>query len=176
MLLETIALLNPDLQRRKELELENQQNGFSLVEMTTSYLFSNKLVNVSHIDNIETVIVSELMEISKLRDNWNNTGTRKINADVINNALNIVNLLRPTVLCHLSSENVYPSKFGTIIMDWDFGDGNLFSLEIAKKSIGYFTEFNDDPQIQVDNIPFNYDNNNLDIINAIHSDIAQFIS
>jgi len=176
MLIEAILLINPESHRRKELEIENQLNETALIEtINYSNCLSNQLFNVSHVDHIEKSIVREIMEISHLEDDWNGFGTSQISSDVINNALNIVSLLRPTVLCHLSPENVYPSKFGTIIMDWDFGNGNIFSLEIAKQSIGYFTEYRGEPQIQKDRINFNFDNNNSEIINSIHSDIAQFI-
>lgn len=176
MLIEAILLINPESQRRKELEIQNQLSETALIEtINYSNCSSNQLFNISHVDYIEKSIVREIMEISQLEDNWNGFGTSQISSDVINNALNIVSLLRPTVLCHLSPENVYPSKFGTIIMDWDFGNGNIFSLEIAKQSIGYFTEYRGEPQIQKDCINFNFDNNNSEIINSIHSDIAQFI-
>lgn len=177
MLVEAILLINPELQRRKEIEIDNQQSECTLIE-TINYFDSprNQLVNISHIDNIEKSIVNEIIEISQLEDNWNGFGTSQISADVINNALSIVNLLRPTVLCYLSPENIYPSKFGTIIMDWDFGNGNIFSLEIAKQSVGYFTEIDGNPQIQKDLIKFDYDNNNSEIINSIHSDISTFIA
>ena len=33
----------------------------------------------------------------------------------------------------------YKTKLGTVILDWEKG-GNMFSLEIAKQSIGYFIE------------------------------------
>ena len=54
------------------------------------------------------------------------------------NSLQIINFLSPSILYYLDSENIYPTKFGTIIMDWEFSNNNLLSLEIAKKSIGYF--------------------------------------
>lgn len=176
MLIEAILLINPELQRRKELEIDNQYSEAALVEtINHSFYHGNQFVDLSHIDGVEKSIKREIMDISKLDDNWNGFGTSQINSEVINNALNIVSLLRPTVLCHLSADNVYPSKFGTIIMEWDFGNDNIFSLEIAKQSIGYFTEHHGEPQIQRDIIKFNFDNNNFDIINSIHSDIAQFI-
>jgi hypothetical protein len=41
---------------------------------------------------------------------------------------------------HLSIEpEIYKTKFGTVILDWENGD-NIFSLEIAKQSFGYFIE------------------------------------
>lgn len=176
MFLESILLINPELQRRKEIELDNQPDDANFTEtIYFSNCHSNKLVNNSEIDKVEKSIISEIMEIAELDDNWNNLGTGQISSDVINNSLDIVNLLRPTVLYHLSPENVYPSQFGTIIMDWDFGNGNLFSLEIAKNSVGYFTESDGDPQIQKDRINFNSDDFNSEIINSIHQDIAQFI-
>ena len=43
---------------------------------------------------------------------------------------------------HLSTETepeIYKTKLGTVILDWENGD-NIFSLEIAKQSFGYFIE------------------------------------
>lgn len=176
MVLETLLSLNPEFVRRREIELDNQPADNASIEISyDSNCLTTRIFTVSDVDNVEKSIKNEIYEISELENNWNGYGTSEIHFEVINNALNIVRLLRPTVLCHLHPENVYPSKFGTIIMDWDFGKDNLFSLEIAKQSVGYFTEVNGEPDIQIDRIDFDYDNNNGAIMHSIHHDIAKFI-
>ena len=71
---------------------------------------------------------------------------------IIINSLKIIQSLPPSILSYLKPENVYPTKMGTIIMDWEIDENNILSLEIAKKSVGYFVEMNGIDYKEVNNI------------------------
>lgn len=65
-----------------------------------------------------------------------------ISPDVFNNALKIYNALPTYVSTNISINDIYNSNVGTIIMDFEIDFDNVFSLEVGKSEIGYFSEIN----------------------------------
>ena len=74
----------------------------------------------------------------------------KIGQEVFNNSLKIIDDLYPSLSQELNVDKLYPTSYGTVIMDWEKGNGDIFSLEIGSKSIGYFIEKNGRDIKQVD--------------------------
>ncbi len=62
---------------------------------------------------------------------------------VYNNAYNLIQSLPEIVLDKIDIENVYISSYGTVMVDIEFKSNDIFSLDIGKKSVGYFGEIND---------------------------------
>ncbi|NDI97993.1 hypothetical protein GWA97_02785 [Flavobacterium sp. LaA7.5] len=168
-----LAGLDPDIDRRRKLsqffdeEICIEQN----IMQTT---LQNEFIYVSDILTCEKLIVGEIDEISKLPENWNGLGSKIISTEVICNALKLIKLLPPSILYYLRPDNIYPSKLGTITFDFDFGIGNILSIEIAKKSIGYFVELNHENYKHVENMIFN-DENTDNIVSSINNDISIFL-
>ena len=122
-------------------------------------------------DNSENII-KKIDKIATLENKWNNLKTPKISSEIIRNYLQIINALSPSILYYLDSENIYPTKFGTIILDWEFNNNNLLSLEIAKNSVGYFMEKNGKDYKEVEEISID---NFKHIINSLNNDISELI-
>ena len=135
--------LNPDVDKRNNLYNYIQSDKEDYYENTnTINSLRNRFFLNQEIEKNETLILKTINEISLLENNWNNYNTQKIDPKIINNTINIINSLSPSILNYLRPENIYPSKTGTIIIDWEIDCKNILSLEIAKKSIGYFLEVN----------------------------------
>lgn len=165
--------LNPDFDRRRVLS----ENSF----LYKDYYFSSSNVSLSlknkffldkEVKENETCLIESIKEISLLKNNWNNFGTPKINSQIIINSLRIIQSLPPSVLNYLKPENIYPTKNGTIMMDWEIDVNNILSLEIAKKSVGYFVEMNGEDYKEVENI----DVSNISFItSSINNDLSILI-
>lgn len=68
--------------------------------------------------------------------------TEKLSADIQVNVNNILEKLPYIFIENVrSKDNVYRSSYGTVMIDFE-EDGNVFSLEVGTKSIGYFSEIN----------------------------------
>lgn len=135
--------LNPDFDKRRimfENSILDRDDYFASSNVSLS-LKNNFFLNKETKEN-ENCIIESIKSISSLSDNWNNFGTSKINSEIIVNSLKIIQALPPSILNYLKPENIYPTKTGTIVMDWKIDDNNILSLEIAKKSVGYFVEMN----------------------------------
>lgn len=166
--------LNADFDRRR-VTFEN--NFFTKNDYYETNVIDPTLKNKFYLDNYNITdnkenIVKKIDKIAKLDNNWNNLGTPKISSEIIINSLRIINFLSPSILYYLDSENIYPTKFGTIIMDWEFNNNNILSLEIAKKSIGYFMEKNGEDYKEV--VEISIDNLKL-IIKSLNNDISDLL-
>lgn len=63
-----------------------------------------------------------------------------ISIDVYNNATNVLSNLSENILSKITLSNMYAPYYNkTVIIDFEYGD-DIFSLEIGKDSIGYFSE------------------------------------
>lgn len=171
----TTALLglNPDFDKRKilfENSIISKNDYFTNSNVNLS--LKNKFFLNKEIKENENSIIESIKLISLLKNNWNNFGTPKINSDIVINSLKIIQSLPPSILNYLRPENVYPTKNGTIIMDWEIDNNNILSLEIAKKSVGYFVEMNGEDYKEVENI----DSENISLItSSISNDLSILI-
>lgn len=66
----------------------------------------------------------------------------KISMSVFNNAMKVIYELSGNVIENIDTNNLTFSEYGTAIIDFDGPDNSIFSLEIGKDSIGYFSEIN----------------------------------
>jgi hypothetical protein len=143
----------PDFDKRKVLFENNivNKDDYYISSNISLSLKNNFFLNKEVKEN-ENCIIESIKSISSLSDNWNNFGTPKINSEIISNSLKITQALPPSILNYLKPENVYPTKMGTIIMDWEIDENNILSLEIAKKSVGYFVEMNGNDYKEIEKI------------------------
>lgn len=162
--------LNPDFDKRRNLfenSILDKDDYFASSNVNLS--LKNKFFLNKDVKENEKCIIDSIKSISALGNNCNNFGTPKINSEIIVNALKIIQSLPPSILYYLVPENVYPTKMGTIIMDWEINQDNILSLEIAKNSIGYFVEMNGDDYKEVEKI-------SIDDISLITSSINNDLS
>lgn len=169
----TFVGLNPDFDKRRiisEYGFLEKDDYFTSSNVNLS-LKNKFFLNQKVVEN-EKFLIEAIKSISSLDNNWNNFGTFKINSEIIINSLKIIQSLPPSTLNYLKPENIYPTKMGTIIMDWEIDENNILSLEIAKKSVGYFVEMNGKDLKEVEKIDI--ENITL-IVSSINNDLSILI-
>lgn len=169
-----IASLNPDAGKSHYKYLNIYREPSYMENLEESVL--PRLIDNSEVNCTEDLLMSEINNISLLKDNWNGMGSQKISSEVLNNTINVIGAIPPSVLYYLNPNNIYPSKYGTIILDWEFGNkDNCLSLEIAKNSIGYFVEIDGNDSKQVEELSTNTENFDT-TIGSVVSDLAGFLA
>lgn len=87
---------------------------------------------------------------------------KNISQNVYKTSFDIINSLSESILFKLSLDNIYPSKYGTLILDWEDENSNdEFSLEIGNNCFGYFSELNGKDTFNIDEAEYNQENINL---------------
>lgn len=81
-----------------------------------------------------------ISKIETLQHNWDGDGAEAPNKDAIANARRLVMMLSPKDLSHLDVNDIYPSTYGSVIMDFEVERG-LVSVELGDKTMGFYTDF-----------------------------------
>ena len=99
--------------------------------------------------NIEDLIVfskclNEIDKISKLEEDWDGYGAIVPSEIIIENAKIFLSLIFNNDYKVFDEENIYPTPYGTIIIDIEPKDDYFVSVEIGNNAIGWFTKFGKD--------------------------------
>jgi hypothetical protein len=81
-----------------------------------------------------------LKKILSLSNNWDGYDASSIDISVYCNTRDFLEKLDDKFLDCLKEENILPTPYGTITLDFESED-NLVSVEIGKDQIGFFTDF-----------------------------------
>lgn len=150
--------LNPDVEKYKFLHKGQDRNEYYFAQQIIERSSSDYLiVDYSSIKSYGDEIKEEIKSISEYEENWDSFGAMQISSTVINNTINIVDSIFPSLLEKLNKDDIYPSKYGTIILEWIFDANNIFSLEVGRETVGYFYEIAGDISKQVDSLPIGND-------------------
>lgn len=133
-MLETIALtlmssLSTDYRKNSYLAnvVENNDNDIENFVDTSEQNYFKGFSNIDNVNKIKNQLFQLLSQTN-------------ISYSVYNNASNFLTDLPELVLEKIEIENIYCSKYGTVMVDLEVDDANLFSLEIGKDSAGFFSE------------------------------------
>jgi hypothetical protein len=83
---------------------------------------------------------AQLDEIKSLQDNWDGYGAKALSEKSLTNISELLVFINRTWIQKLQKDNITPSSYGTIVMDWYNERGENLSLEIGKDEVGYFAE------------------------------------
>lgn len=160
-----------------------------LMSLSTDYRKNSYLANV--ISN-ESYYVEEIYQgtqknyfddflcfdnISKIKNQiFQLLNLKEISADVHNNAYNLLVNLPEFILDKIDIENIYTSQYGTVMIDFEFSESNIFSLEIGKNSVGYFSEINSSTYNFCDELETIDKDGNFISSNVLSNDIESFLS
>lgn len=89
--------------------------------------------------NIRIDIVNRINSFSTLAENWDGYGASAPSANVINKATSFFNSLPRPYKQILNVEDIYPSTYGTIILEW-YNKEHFISIEIGETKFGFFSE------------------------------------
>ena len=84
-------------------------------------------------------IHQEINSYKNLKDGWDGDDSFAPPIETINNSINFVNSLGNLVEL-IDEDYIYPTGDGTIVIDFQNDHGDLVSVEIRERSIGYFFE------------------------------------
>lgn len=103
-----------------------------------------------------TSLKNRVSEIRMLKSNWDGYDAIAPSEIVVNNAFRFLDTLSVFGFTDiLDPENVVPTPYGTIDMDFETSNG-LVSVEIGTSQVGFFTEFSNDEDILSDGIDTNF--------------------
>lgn len=103
-----------------------------------------------------TSLKNRVSEIRMLESNWDGYGAIVPSDEVIKNAFRFLDTLSVFGFGEiLDPENVVPTPYGTIDMDFETSNG-LVSVEIGTNQVGFFTEFLNDEDVLSDGIDTNF--------------------
>lgn len=115
---------------------------------------SIRLVVPNSINNIiKEQLINRITELDKLNDNWDSYGAIKPNKKTVSQIKAFILGLDWRVLQFLNDEDIYPTPYGTIVMDFYKGLNQL-SIEFGESKVGFFTEFINCQNIDSDGVIF----------------------
>lgn len=100
----------------------------------------------------------------------------RISYSVYNNASNLLVNLPELVLEKIDIDNVFESNYGTLMVDFELKNNDLFSLEIGKKSIGYFSEVDDVTYSYCDELETVSEDGRVVSPNKLSEDLLDFLN
>ncbi len=112
--------------------------GYSLVK-TNRNNYTTPVVECSVVDSM----LLKVSEFESLPANWDGHDAMPISGKVVFNANMFLKKLPGYYSDKLNIEDITPTPYGTIVMDWYNDAEELISIEIGKTKVGYFTEFHD---------------------------------
>jgi hypothetical protein len=103
--------------------------------------------------HISRFLQTKLDEISQLQPNWDGYNAIPPNPIVIKESKAFLEGLPISVLQFLSIEEITPTPYGTIVMDF-YNRGNKLSLEFGKTQIGFYSDFLNGENVESDGVKF----------------------
>ncbi|MBK0382043.1 hypothetical protein I5M32_03645 [Pedobacter sp. SD-b] len=100
----------------------------------------------------------------------------EISSEVYNNSYSLLTEFPEFILEEIDVENIYTSKYGTLLLDFEYDNKNIFSLEIGKDSIGYFSEINSKTDVFCESLKTIDNQGNTINAKQISSEIENFLS
>lgn len=85
-------------------------------------------------------LCDKIDEFSLLEENWDGYGASVIDDKIITNTKKFLLRLLFCEEIYVDNEDIYPTPYGSLVIDIRIGKNNRISLEIGYNSIGYFTE------------------------------------
>ncbi|MFN0034731.1 MAG: hypothetical protein ACKVUS_06685 [Saprospiraceae bacterium] len=121
---------------------------------------SSKMVKVRAITN-------RIEAIHRLQNNWDGYGAITPTHKVFQNTYLFLNLLPIDISLTLLPDNISPTPYGTLQLDWQKNNA-LLSVEIGTSKIAFFSEFPDQSNPRSDGYLFNGTKIALDLVQAIN--------
>ena len=141
----------------------------SIVQEVIEYDQSEDYINYSNTYLVDFISISRVYDSisERLKDEFEKNN---ISSGVYKTSFDLISLLPESILLKLELENIYPTNYGTIVLDWeDLVSNDEFSLEIGKDCLGYFSEFEGKDTVNVEEVKFSPEE-----VNILHNKIEHF--
>ncbi len=116
-----------------------------------------------HWNAIRTKVVS----FSHLPKNWDGYGAIPVSREVADTCLRLLKTLPAPLLEKLKPEDLTPTPYSTITVDWEDEDGYFVSTEIGKDHANFYAELPDEKKIESENIPIQNDGSLTGLLKAL---------
>lgn len=90
-----------------------------------------------HIQDATTKWLKELDEIAKIEENWDGEGASAVQSGAVKNCRLIIDF---TIKAINKLEEIYPTPFGSLCMEWTLTNGYL-NAEVSMNGIGFFRKY-----------------------------------
>lgn len=111
---------------------------------------------------------SKLNSFKLLATNWDGYGASSIDEITIINSKKFLGALPEHVVDNVDLDDITPTPYGTIVIDWRNSLGEMVSTEIGKNTFGFFSEFSDNESPKVDSVNFNENSIPRELFAAFH--------
>ena len=95
-------------------------------------------------------IKAKLHTIACLDENWDGYDAAVPSEQTIRNSFSFVETAFKEGFTQLDPEDVYPTPYGSVVLDFKTEQTGLVTVEIGQEQIGFFTEFKNKPNYALD--------------------------
>ena len=115
------------------------------------WVVNNRIAEIASIEFITNKPLFDMLRLScmvkieqfdLLQPDWDGNGAMKPNADAVKNAKHLVEILDKEMLKSLNPDDIYPSDYGSVILDFKTHRG-LVSVEMGDTTMGFYTDFSE---------------------------------
>jgi hypothetical protein len=99
-------------------------------------------------------VLGRISNIQQLQNNWDGNGAIVPHESTLMNSRNFVRVLPSAVIEELDKDNVVPTPYGTVVLDWE-RNGDLVSVEIGESKLGFFSESRGKESLKISEANFN---------------------
>ena len=148
-ILPTFLPLNPDVEKhsilnKRTIDDNNLTQEEQFVDLKNTYYY---IFGAEH-DKLQEM-KEELLNLFRSSDS-----DQKISSEVLRQSFEVLESLYPSLIEKFNPENLTRTSYGTIVLDWEKDEDNVFSLEIGANKIGYFIEQDGQDIKQIDEEDF----------------------
>lgn len=112
-------------------------------------------------------LLNRLKNLTLLPDDWDGFGAIPPYSESISNCIKFIKRLPDNVISQLEFDDFIPSNYGTVIINLTNSKKEKVSIEFGKTKLGFFTEFTDNYNFQINETLFNYNSLPPELISAI---------
>ena len=132
-------------------KIEKIEYVASVIRKDSANLLDTSLLSLDTVarlcmTNPMTAVKNRISEIDNLSDNWDGYGAIAPSQKVIKNSFKFIDTLRKAGVDSIDPEDIYPMTYGSVVIEISNANG-LVSIEIGYKSIGFFTDFEENENI-----------------------------
>lgn len=110
-------------------------------------------------------LLNKINSLANLLQNWDGFGADAIDRRAILNSNKFIQKLPSFISSKLNKENITPTPYGTVVLDWKVGD-ELISVEIGETKIGFFSEINELQNPSIEGVPYNENEIPIELVQA----------
>lgn len=120
-------------------EAANLETTFSVPNSNDYSIIDNYVKNEVALNRsiIRDQLKNEIVELAKLKDNWDGDGARRMSTTSIQHALSILDNVSARVNL---IDDIYPNPNGFVSIQWRNENNDIISLELGRKKMSYFTK------------------------------------